>query len=145
MESRPDSFGGEVRKSLSLYLFEVFLELGWCWLRVASSRTGISIYPAFLFIRVWDIVCKPPKSDPKVRPKSPTQKSDLKVRTPNRTTTPTGPRTDRTVPYGSPRPIGTLPAGPIATTTGVVDRAGQLGRMTEQGVMEGVPKLCTEA
>ena len=77
------------------------------------------------------MLCKPPKSDPKVR-------------TLNRTTTPTRPRTDRTVPHGSPRPIGTLPAGPIATTTGVVDRAGQLGGMTEQGVMEGVPKLCTE-
>jgi hypothetical protein len=80
-----------------------------------------------------------------VTPQSPTPKSDPKVRTPNRTTTPTGSWTDRTVPHGSPRPIGTLPAGPIATTTGTVDRAGQLEGMTEQGIIEGVPKLCTEA
>ena len=91
------------------------------------------------------LLCNPPKSDPKVQPKSPTPKSNPKVRTPNQTTTPTGPRTDRTVPHGLPRPIGTLPAGPIAITTGTVDRAGQLGGTTEQGVMEGVPKLCTEA
>ena len=90
-------------------------------------------------------MCNPPNSDPELRPKSPTQNSDPKLRTPNRTTTPTGPRTDRTIPHGSPRPIGTLPTGPITTTTRAVDRAGQLGRMTEQGVMEGVPKLCMEA
>ena len=90
-------------------------------------------------------VCNPPNSDPELRPKSLTQKSDPKIQTPNRTTTPTGPRTDRTIPYESPWPIGTLSASSIATTTRAVDRAGQLGGMTEQGVTEDVPKLCTEA
>ena len=82
----------------------------------------------------------PPNSN-----QTPTQNSDPKLRTPNQTATPTGPRTDRTALYESPRPIGTLPAGPIVTTTGAADRAGQLGGMTKQGVTEGVPKLCTEA
>jgi hypothetical protein len=59
------------------------------------------------------------------------QNSDPKLRTPNWTATPTGPRLDRTAPYASPRPIETLPAGPIVTTTEVVDKAGQLGGMTE--------------
>jgi hypothetical protein len=76
---------------------------------------------------------------------TPTQNSDPKLRTLNRTATPTGPRTDRTALYASLQPIGTLPTGPIVTTTEVVNRAGQLGGTTEQEVMERVPKLCTEA
>ena len=78
-------------------------------------------------------VCNPLKSDPKVRPQSPTRKSE--PRSPNSESDHNSDRTsdgpDRTVPYGPPRPMGTLPAGPIATTTGAVDRAGQLGGMTE--------------
>jgi hypothetical protein len=38
-------------------LYVGFLESGWCWLRVASRYTGVSIYPAFPFIRVWDVEC----------------------------------------------------------------------------------------
>ena len=57
VECRCNSFGGEAHKSLSSYLFKVFLELGSCWLRVASRPTGVSIYPAFPFIWVWDVEC----------------------------------------------------------------------------------------
>ena len=62
---------------------------------------------------------------------TPTQNSDPELRTPNRTATPTGPRTDRTASYTWPQPIGTLPADTIATTTEAVDRTGQPGRTTE--------------